>query len=728
MPYQPTNPFTFLGMHADQTQLILRARLPGAHSVALIESKTNRQLATLQAQDDGLFECVVPRRKKPFAYRLRVVWQEGQPAQELEDAYRFPPLLGELDRWLLAEGTHQRPYTQLGAHLCQIDEVAGVRFAVWAPNAQAVAVVGSFNNWHGLRHPMRLHPDCGIWELFIPHVTTGDLYKFEIRSASGQLLLKADPFALRAQLRPDTASQVQPLPAMAAGCAKRHSANAKDAPVSIYEVHPGSWRRNGAHGEHWLSYRELAEQLVPYVKSMGFTHIELMPIHEHPFDGSWGYQPTGLYAPTSRFGKPDDFRHFVEAAHQAGIGVLLDWVPGHFPVDAHGLSQFDGSHLYEHGDPREGWHHDWNTLIYNFGRTEVCNFLVGNALFWVERYGVDGLRVDAVASMLYRDYSRKEGEWIPNQYGGRENLEAIAFMRKMNAAIQQGNRSAITLAEESTSFPKVSHPEAEGGLGFSYKWNMGWMHDTLQYMQQDPIHRKHHHDKMTFGIVYAYSENFVLPLSHDEVVHGKGSLLGKMPGDEWQRFANLRAYYGFMWGHPGKKLLFMGGEFAQAREWQFDHSLDWHLLHEPQHQGVQRLVRDLNAVYQAYPALYRKDCEADGFRWLIIDDRDNSVFAFARSDGAGQLIVVISNFTPVPREHYRLGVPEAGHYRELINTDGAHYGGSGRSISAHAGDAGEHAGHTSHVLATEAQGAHGMAQSLQLCVPPLATLMLLWQA
>ena len=717
MPYLASDPFSYLGMHPENDQLVVRARLPGAKTVTLIDSKSARHLAALQAQDGHFFSCILPRRKKPFPYRLRVDWGDGHPPQELEDAYRFPPLLGEMDRYLLAEGTHQRPYTQLGAHLCQVDGVDGVRFAVWAPNARAVAVVGSFNNWHGQRHPMRLHAACGIWELFIPHVASGDLYKFEVLSAQGELLLKADPFALRGELRPHTASIVQHLPPIAASAAKRQLANARDAPVSIYEVHAGSWRRNGPHGEHWLSYRELAGQLIPYVKSMGFTHIELMPIHEHPFDGSWGYQPTGLYACTSRFGKPDDFRHLVEAAHQAGIGILLDWVPGHFPVDAHGLAQFDGTPLYEHADPREGWHQDWQTLIYNFGRREVANFLTGNALFWVERYGVDGLRVDAVASMLYRDYSRKEGEWIPNQFGGRENLEAIALLRKVNHAMTLDNRGAITLAEESTSFPGVSRPESEGGLGFSYKWNMGWMHDTLQYMQQDPLHRKHHHDKMTFGIVYAYSENFVLPLSHDEVVHGKASLLGKMPGDEWQRFANLRAYYGFMWGHPGKKLLFMGGEFAQVREWQFEHSLDWHLLQYPLHQGVQRLVRDLNAVYQVYPALYRKDCDADGFAWLIIDDRENSVFAFARMDGAGQLIVVISNFTPVPRADYRIGVPQGGHYRELINTDAAIYGGSGGGIGGASGGAD-----------SAPLPAHGHAQSLSLCLPPLSTLMLLWQA
>ena len=633
-----------------------------------------------------------------------------------DDPQQTAITIGELDRYLLAEGTHQRPYTQFGAHLCQHNGVDGVRFAVWAPNARAVAVVGSFNHWDGSKHAMQLLPDCGIWELFIAQVANGDLYKYEILGVQGELLQKADPYALQAELRPRTASIVAPMPLpTAGGVSTRRAANASNAPVSIYEVHPGSWRRNGPHGEDWLSYRELAEQLIPYVKSMGFTHIEFMPLHEHPFDGSWGYQPTGLYAATARYGKPEEFRQFVETAHEAGIGVLLDWVPGHFPVDAHGLAQFDGSHLYEHADPREGWHQDWQTLIYNFGRNEVRNFLVGNALFWIERYGVDGLRVDAVASMLYRDYSRKQGEWVPNQYGGRENLEAIAFLRQMNQRINQVCPGAITLAEESTSFPKVSHPENEGGLGFAYKWNMGWMHDTLQYMQQDPLARKYHHDKMSFGMVYAFSEHFVLPLSHDEVVHGKGSLLGKMPGDDWQRFANLRAYFGFMWGHPGKKLLFMGGEFAQEREWRFEHSLDWHLLDDARHLGVQRLVRDLNAVYQSYPALHRLDCAAQGFRWLIIDDRDNSVFAFARMDGAGQVIIIISNFTPLPRPDYHVGVPERGNYRELINTDAAMYGGSGMALAPDG------------VASTQNHAAHDFQQSLCLHLPPLASVMLLWQ-
>ncbi|MES2902412.1 MAG: 1,4-alpha-glucan branching protein GlgB [Pseudomonadota bacterium] len=620
-------------------------------------------------------------------------------------------LFGELDTWLLAEGTHRRPYERMGAHPVEIDGVAGVAFAVWAPNARQVAVVGDFNGWDGTRHPMRLIERLGIWELIVPALERGALYKFEIHTQGGERLLKADPYAFRAQLRSDTASVVQGLPPVRQSQAARRQANALGAPVSIYEVHLGSWRR--AERQRWLTYRELAEQLIPYVKDMGFTHIELMPVHEHPFDGSWGYQPTGLYAPTSRFGTPEDFAHLVETAHASGIGVLLDWVPGHFPVDAFALARFDGTHLYEHADPREGFHQDWNTLIYNFGRAEVLSFLVGNALYWIERFGVDGLRVDAVASMLYRDYSRKDGEWVPNIHGGRENLEAIAFLRRMNQLVCAERPEAVTMAEESTSFPNVSRPLEMGGLGFHYKWNMGWMNDTLRYMQEDPVNRKYHHDKISFGLVYAFSENFVLPLSHDEVVHGKRSILGRMPGDHWQRFANLRAYYGFMWGHPGKKLLFMGCEFAQAGEWDADRSLDWHLLDDPAHAGVQRLVRDLNRVMCAYPALHAVDFDGSGFQWIAHDDAENSVLSFVRRSPDGGFVVVLCNFTPVARHGYQVGVPAAGRYRELINTDLAVYGGSGLGNP---------------VLQSAGHGMHGFAQSLAVTLPPLATLMLVLEA
>jgi len=702
------DPFSVLGMHRHNGDLIVRALLPGATGVDLIETKTGRRLATLQPVDGSdVFTAIIPRRKNPFPYRLRVDW--GTHKHDMEDPYRFPPVLGEMDVWLLSEGTHHRPYEKLGAHPTQIDGVPGVAFAVWAPNARRVSVVGSFNNWDGRRHVMRSRGASGVWEIFIPHLTTGDLYKFEIKAQGGECLLKADPFAFRAELRPDTASVVNPLPAVFPSSSARQAANALGAPISIYEVHLGSWRRVPEDGNRWLTYRELAAQLIPYAKDLGFTHIELMPVSEHPFDGSWGYQPVGMYAPTSRFGTPEDFRYFVETAHANGIGVLLDWVPGHFPSDPHGLARFDGSHLYEHADPREGFHQDWNTLIYNYGRKEVLNYLVGNALYWIERFGIDGLRVDAVASMLYRDYSRKDGEWIPNRFGGRENLEAIDFLRRANQVVCAERPEAVMMAEESTSFPNVSRPLEMGGLGFHYKWNMGWMNDTLKYMQEDPINRRHHHDKMTFGLVYGFTENFVLPLSHDEVVHGKGSLLDRMPGDEWQRFANLRAYYGFMWGHPGKKLLFMGGEFAQAREWNVDRSLDWHLLDNPQHQGIQRLVRDLNAVQRRYPALHQLDVEARGFEWITHEDRNNSVFSFIRKDADGDAVVVVSNFTPVPRHGYRIGVGQPGRYVEILNTDDAHYGGSGLRNGE---------------LQTEPVGAHGRDQSLSITVPPLATVML----
>ncbi|MDQ2820178.1 MAG: 1,4-alpha-glucan branching protein GlgB, partial [Pseudomonadota bacterium] len=513
-------------------------------------------------------------------------------------------------------------------------------------------------------------------------------------------------------LRPDTASVVAALPPVAPISDERRHANGLTSPISIYEVHLGSWRRIPEQGDRWLTYRELAAQLIPYVKELGFTHLELLPVSEHPFDGSWGYQPIGLYAPTSRFGTLDDFRYFIDTAHAAGLGVLLDWVPGHFPTDAHGLAQFDGTHLYEHADPREGFHQDWNTLIFNYGRREVLNYLVGNALYWIERYGIDGLRVDAVASMLYRDYSRKDGEWIPNVHGGRENLEAITFIRTLNEVISAERPEAIMIAEESTSFPQVSRPLYMGGLGFHYKWNLGWMNDTLRYMQEDPVHRRYHHDQMTFGLAYAFSENFILPLSHDEVVHGKGSILGRMPGDAWQRFANLRAYYGFMWGHPGKKLLFMGCEFGQEQEWSVDRSLDWHLLDAHPHAGVQRLVRDLNAVQRHYPALHQVDFDARGFEWITREDNENSVFSFVRRADDGAVVVVVCNFTPVPRHGYRIGAAP-GRYREIINTDAMVYGGSG----LHNGE-----------LNTDATGAHGWADSLSITVPPLATLMLIREA
>jgi 1,4-alpha-glucan branching enzyme len=709
------DPYAVLGPHRDATGAWwVRALLPGAASVSVRGAADGALLADmLRSPDSALFEAKIAAGGDRPAYQLDVDW--GHHRQTLADPYGFPMLLGDTDVWLLAEGTHHRPYEQLGAHPVEIDGVAGTRFAVWAPSARRVSVVGSFNNWDGRRHMMRCRRECGVWEAFVPLVGPGDLYKLEIKGADGSLALKADPVAFRAEMRPQTASVVSGLPALVPGTEARRSANALGAPVSIYEVHLGSWRRND-RGE-WLNYRELADQLIPYAKDMGFTHLELLPVNEHPFDGSWGYQPTGMFAPTSRFGSPEDFRYFVQAAHDAGLGVVLDWVPGHFPTDAHGLAKFDGTHLYEHADPREGFHQDWQTLIYNYGRTEVRNFLVGNALYWIERFGIDGLRVDAVASMLYRDYSRKEGEWIPNRFGGRENLEAIDFLRRMNHIVGTQRPEAITVAEESTAFPGVSRPPSpdlqSGGLGFHYKWNMGWMNDTLRYMQQDPIHRQYHHGQMTFGLVYAFSENFVLPLSHDEVVHGKGSILGRMPGDEWQKFANLRAYYGFMWGHPGKKLLFMGCEFGQGTEWNANVGLPWDALQHPPHAGVQRLVRDLNTVYRDFGALHQRDVSPDGFAWISHDDAQNSVLSFTRHGHDGRFVVVVCNFTPVPREGYRIGVPAAGTYREIINTDAAVYGGSGVHNA---------------VLATEDTASHGHPQSLALTVPPLATVMLVLDA
>ncbi len=700
------DPFSILGLHKEAERLVVRAFLPNADRCVVVQD--GRDLADLTRIDErGFFAGPLPKTGNLLDYRLRVSWSGCEV--ELDDPYRFPPVLGEMDVWLLAEGTHYRPYERLGAHPGEMEGVAGVRFAVWAPNARRVSVVGDFCCWDGRRFPMRLRRGCGVWEIFLPGVEVGALYRFEILDANGNIQLKSDPYAFAAELRPGTASKVARLPPIVPSNEARRVANSLGAPVSIYEVHAGSWRRVPEEGNRWLNWRELAAELVPYVAKMGFTHIELLPINEHPFDGSWGYQPLGIYAPTSRFGSPDDFRFFVETAHEAGIGVILDWVPGHFPTDSHGLAHFDGTCLYEHSDPREGFHQDWSTLIYNFGRNEVRNYLIGNALYWIERFGIDGLRVDAVASMLYRDYSRKEGEWIPNQFGGRENLEAIDFLRRMNEIVGIERPEAITLAEESTAFPAVSRPPAMGGLGFHYKWNMGWMHDTLDYIRQDPVHRKYHHNQLTFGMIYAHSENFVLPLSHDEVVHGKGSLLSRMPGDAWQQFANLRAYYAFMWAFPGKKLLFMGGEFAQGREWNHEDSLDWHQTEIGWHRGVCQLVSDLNRVYRETPALHQIDFEPAGFRWISADDSENSVLSFVRYDREGGFVIAVCNMTPVPRHDYRIGVPQAGNYREALNTDSQWYGGSNNGNLE---------------LTSEAHGSHGFAHSLRLTVPPLAVVYL----
>jgi 1,4-alpha-glucan branching enzyme len=599
----------------------------------------------------------------------------GKRQVEMEDPYRFPPILSDLDLYLLGEGTHLNLYDKLGAHPLVLDGVEGVGFAVFAPAAQRVSVVGDFNFWDGRRHAMRVRGN-GFWEIFVPGARPGDKYKYEIVAGNGRLLpLKSDPVAFAAELRPQTASVVVDPAAIPRPRPAPVGVNSLDAPVSIYEVHLGSWRR-GSDGR-WLTYRELAEQLPAYARDMGFTHVEFLPVSEHPFDGSWGYQPTGLFAPTSRFGTPADFAALIDACHAEGLAVLLDWVPGHFPDDPHGLARFDGTALYEHENPKQGRHLDWNTLIYNFGRTEVANLLLANALFWIDRYGVDGLRVDAVASMLYLDYSRPEGGWIPNTHGGRENLEAIGFLRRVNEAVFGRYPQTTTAAEESTDWPMVSRPVSWGGLGFGYKWNMGWMHDTLDYIGKDPIHRRHHHGQILFGLHYAFFENFILPLSHDEVVHGKHSILGRMPGDAWQRFANLRAYYGFMFGHPGKKLLFMGCEFAQENEWRHDHSLDWHLLEEPLHRGVQALVRDLNRLYRSVPALHQLDCDGAGFEWLVMHDADRSVFAWLRKGReTHERCLVVVNFTPEIYRDYRIKVPLPGTWREVLNTDAGIYGGS----------------------------------------------------
>ncbi len=704
------DPFSFLGMHLADASVEVRALLPDADQVWVIDSKKQSRVAELQRVDDGgVFTGTIPRRKKLFRYQLEVRW--GEDTHLIDDPYRFGTLIQDMDAWWLAEGNHLRPYEVLGAHPVSYDDVQGVTFAVWAPNAQRVSVVGEFNFWDGRRHPMRLRRENGIWELFIPAVHQGQLYKFEIIDCHGNTSLRADPYGLETQMRPDTASLVRRLPEKVTASDQRREANALTSPVSVYEVHLGSWRRH-TDNNYWLSYGELAEQLVSYVKWMGFTHIELMPVSEHPFDGSWGYQALSIYSPTRRYGSPEEFKAFVDAAHQAGLNVILDWVPGHFPFDAYGLVQFDGTALYEYADPREGVHRDWNTLVYNFGRNEVRNYLAGNALYWLERYGIDGLRVDAVSSMIYRDYSRPAGEWLPNYYGGRENLEAIAFLKYTNHTLGSESPSAITMAEESTDYPGVTLPPEHNGLGFHYKWNMGWMNDSLRYMQLDPAYRKYHHNLMTFGMAYAYTENFMLPLSHDEVVHGKGSLLDKMPGDCWQKFASLRAYYGYMWAHPGKKLLFMGSEFAQGKEWNVNQSLDWHLLEEPGgwHKGVQSLVRDLNLCYTGHPAMYQLDFDPQGFEWLVVDDHENSVFAFVRRDSEGNELMVVSNFTPVVRYDYRIGIPRPGRYREVINTDSAYYRGS------NLGNQGE-------VVSTP-EPKHQREHSVSLLLPPLATLYL----
>ncbi len=706
------DPFAVLGMHNTLAGLEVRVFLPNAITVSVINQSNQCVVAKLQQIDSrGFFAGLISRRKKRFDYLLDVNW--GDKTTRIEDPYAFGALLSELDGWLLAEGKHLRPYERLGAHQIELNHIRGIAFTLWAPNAKRVSVVGEFNDWDGRRHMMSRRQESGFWELFIPRLQFGQYYKYELIDANGNLCLKSDPYALSTELRPNTASYISQLPTKKKMSLARRKANGFNAPISIYEVHLGSWRRHSENNS-WLSYRELTEQLIPYVKEMGFTHIELMPITEHPFDGSWGYQPLGLYAPTSRYGSPEDFIYFIKSAHKAGLNVILDWVPGHFPKDSYGLVQFDGTPLYEYADPKEGYHPGWSTLIYNYGRYEVLNYLTGNALYWLERFDIDGLRVDAVSSMIYRNHNRKEGEWVANHLGGTENLEAIAFLQEINQIIGNVRPGAITIAEEATNYAGVTLPPENNGLGFHYKWNMGWMNDTLKYMSLDPIERKYHHNLLTFGMLYAYSENFILPLSHDEVVHEKRSLIDKMPGDSWQKFANLRAYYGYMWAFPGKKLLFMGNEFAQGREWNFANSLDWYLLddnHGGWHQGIQKLVKDLNHCYQSIASLYQLDYNPEGFEWLVVDDVNNSIFVFARRDSFGNELIVISNFTPIVHYHYRIGIRQKGEYREIMNTDSNYYQGS-------------NVGNLGFVISQNI-GSHEYKWSIDVTVPPLATIYLL---
>jgi 1,4-alpha-glucan branching enzyme len=700
------NPFSVLGVQETLGGFLARTFIPGASEVQAL-TLDGEPVGRLQPGEiSGLFEGrLTIATRQPLRYAAT----NSTGAWEVDDPYSYGPVLGPMDDYFIAEGSHLRLFDKMGAHPISHQGTNGVHFAVWAPNARRVSVVGDFNDWDGRRHVMRLRADVGVWEIFAPGVKPGAAYKYEIIGPNGERLpLKADPYARRAELRPATASIVASNLDHDWGDSAHRAhwaqVDARRQPISIYEVHPGSWRRQP--DGTFLSWDQLADELIPYCVEMGFTHIEFLPVSEHPYDPSWGYQTTGLYAPSARFGEPEGFARFVDGAHQVGLGVILDWVPAHFPTDEHGLARFDGTALYEHADPRQGFHPDWNTAIYNFGRREVSSFLVNNALFWGETYHVDGLRVDAVASMLYLDYSRKEGEWIPNKDGGRENLDAVEFLKTMNKAVYGSHPGIVTIAEESTSWPKVSAPVHEGGLGFGFKWNMGFMHDTLSYMQRDPIYRKHHHGDMTFGLLYAFSENFVLPISHDEVVHGKGSMLNKMAGDEWQKFASLRAYYGFMWGYPGKKLLFMGQEFAQRGEWSEARPLDWDHLDDPRHHGMQDLVRDLNRLYAKTPALHARDCEPEGFEWIIADDAVNSVFAWVRRSPGEKPVVIISNFTPNVLTGYQLPLPQDGVWLEIFNSDSTIYGGSGK------GNLGE--------VMTRLEGGRHIAE---LTLPPLAAIM-----
>jgi 1,4-alpha-glucan branching enzyme len=712
------DPFSILGAHPliihGSKKIVARAFLPGARSVTVLDLDPDQEHDAYPVNSQGLFETILPCHKEISPYHLRVDFGID-PISTFYDCYSFSPVLSDFDLYLFSQGNNYKIYDKLGAHLWEHQGVSGTLFAVWAPSATRVSVVGDFNQWDGRRHQMRSRGSSGIWELFVPHLGDGLLYKFEIRIQSGDILIKADPFAFYFEERPRTAAIVRDIDNFdwtdQEWISSREKKDHLNEPMSVYEVHLGSWRRNVEEDNRWLTYREAADELVSYVKEMGFNYIEFMPLAEHPFDGSWGYQVTGYYAATSRYGSPQDLMYLIDCCHSEGIGVILDWVPAHFPKDAYALAYFDGTHLYEHDDPRKGVHNDWDTLIFNYGRTEVKNFLVSSALFWLDKYHIDGLRIDAVASMLYLDYSRKEGEWIPNCYGGRENLEAIEFIKTLNTKVYENFPGVITIAEESTAWPGVTCPVHLGGLGFMFKWNMGWMHDMLTFMSQDPIHRKYHFDKLTFALLYAFHENFILPLSHDEVVHGKASLLSKMPGDDFQKFANLRLLLGYMYGEPGKKILFMGSEFGQWWEWDHDQSLQWSLLQYEPHQGLQQYVKDLNKTYLSEPALYEQDFDTQGFEWIDFRDADSNVISFIRKGtGSDQTLVFVFNFSPVYRRNYRIGVPVPGYYRELINSDAACYGGSNLGLSGG--------------IEAESDPWHGRPYSLDLAIPPLGMIIL----
>ncbi|HEY7499569.1 MAG TPA: 1,4-alpha-glucan branching protein GlgB [Vicinamibacterales bacterium] len=707
------DPFSVLGPHLERGRLTIRAYIPASQTVVVVRGGA-APIEMVRRHPAGVFETTIDDVHEIPDYRLRVTYPDGHTT-EIDDPYRYGRIISDYDLYLFGEGNHTRIYDRLGAHPMTIGTASGVHFAVWAPNALRTSVVGDFNSWDGRVHPMRMLGSSGVWEIFVPAAKVGDRYKFEMRTRGGEIVIKSDPFGFGFEVPPKSASIVTTTEHAWQDdewMRRRPEAGSWfQRPMAIYEVHLGSWARVAEDDNRYLTYRELASRLVPYVKEMGYTHIELLPVMEHPYAASWGYQVTGFYAPTSRFGSPSDFKAFVDACHQAGIGVILDWVPGHFPKDAFALARFDGTALYEHQDPRQGEHRDWGTLIFNYGRNEVRNFLTANALFWLQEYHADGLRVDAVASMLYLDYSRQPGEWIPNRFGGRENLEAIEFLRQLNAQTHVEAPGSITVAEESTAWPSVSRPTWLGGLGFTYKWNMGWMNDILQYAQADAVYRKWDHRHLTFSMLYAFNENFILPFSHDEVVHGKRSMFGKIPGDDWQKAATLRTLYGYMYSHPGKKLMFMGDEIGQGREWNDDSSVDWHLLSAPLHAGIQRFVRDLNATYAAERALHEVDFDGAGFQWIDCNDSDNSVVSLIRRAADPSLFVIaVMNFTPVPRAGYRIGVPTPGTYRELMNSDAAIYGGG------NVGNGG--------AVAADPIKAHGFDQSVSLQLPPLGFLLL----